>query len=235
MKKAIIIKNVSKTNILNAINLEIEHQEIIAIMGFSGSGKTTLLNLISGLDSPTTGTIEINGTNLTKLKEPQLTKFRSQNISYIFQDYKLIDYLTIKENILITQRINHQKIDNNKLDYLVKTLNLEQVKNLKINYLSGGQKQRVSIARALIGNNNFIFADEPTGALDLITRDQILKELINNVRHFQKTLIIVTHDPYVAQYAGRIIFIADHQIESIHPQLQLDDIEKKMKALFKNV
>ncbi|AHF61162.1 hypothetical protein P344_04535 [Spiroplasma mirum ATCC 29335] len=157
------------------------------------------------------------------------------NISYIFHDYKLIDYFIIKENILITQRINHQKIDNNKLDYLVKTLNLEQVKNLKINYLSGDQKQRLSIVRALIGNNNFIFADEPTGALDLITRDQILKELINNVRYFQKTLIIVTHDRYVAQYADRIIFIADHQIESIHSQVQLDDIEKKMKALFKNV
>ncbi|WHQ36662.1 ABC transporter ATP-binding protein [Spiroplasma sp. SV19] len=235
MTQAIVIKNVSKNNILNTINLEINNQEIISIMGFSGSGKTTLLNLMSGLDKPSSGLIEINGVNLTTLKEPKLTKFRAENISYIFQDYKLIDYLTIKENILITQRINKQKIDNNKLDYLIKSLNLEQVKNLKINYLSGGQKQRVAIARALIGNNNFIFADEPTGALDLITRDQILKELINNVKHFQKTLIIVTHDPYVAQYSNRIIFIDNQQIESIHQQMELTEIENKMKALFKNV
>ncbi|KAJ3616451.1 hypothetical protein Zmor_011883 [Zophobas morio] len=216
------------------MNLQVQSGEIVAIMGASGAGKTTLLNLMSGLDRPTAGSIEINGKDLAKLKEPLLTKTRTSNISYIFQDYKLLDYLSPKDNILLTQHLNKKEISEQKLNHILSRLGLTKLMKLSINQLSGGQKQRVAIARALIGDNNLIFADEPTGALDLFTRDEIMKELTSNAKEFGKTVIMVTHDPYVAAYANRIIFIHDGKIESNVSGLKNEEISRKLFSLTHN-
>ncbi|ALD66335.1 ABC transporter ATP-binding protein [Spiroplasma cantharicola] len=231
----ILLKNVIKNKILNDINISIIKGQTVAIMGYSGSGKTTLLNLMSGLDTPDSGTIIINGTTINLIKEPRLTEFRSKNISYIFQDYKLIEYLSINENITLIQDINKIKINKNKFDNICKKLNITNLLDKKVSQLSGGQKQRVAIARALIGDNDFIFADEPTGALDMMTRDVIIKELIENSKVFNKTLVVVTHDPMVAKWMEKVIFIDDHKIESINERMNVNDIELKMESLFKNV
>ncbi|QHX36048.1 ABC transporter ATP-binding protein [Spiroplasma sp. TIUS-1] len=235
--KSIIIslENVTKNNILKNINLSISKGKTVAIMGYSGSGKTTLLNLMSGLDVPDTGSIWVNGTVINSIKEPKLTEFRSKNISYIFQDYKLVDYLSITENISLIQDINKIKIDANKLANICEKLNIKNLLNKKISQLSGGQKQRVAIARTLIGNNDLIFADEPTGALDMMTRDIIIKELISNSREFNKTLVVVTHDPMVAKWMDVVIFIDEKKVESINEKMDVKDIEAKMETLFKNV
>lgn len=230
-----VSKEVKKQLIINNISLKIKHGNFSAIMGPSGAGKTSLLNIASGLDNPTSGSVFINDKEISKLKEPKLTKYRSKNIGYIFQEYNLIEYLNVKDNILFTQKINHLKVDSKKLEEIVTTLNLQDKLKSNINDLSGGQKQRVAIARALIGNNQIIFADEPTGALDINTRDITIKLLKNLTTKFNKTLILVTHDPVVASYADEIIFILNGSINLISGKMNDQAISKKMLELEKNV
>ncbi|AHI52535.1 ABC transporter ATP-binding protein [Spiroplasma culicicola] len=215
MKKIIELKDVTKNKILENINLEIQENEIIAIMGNSGVGKTTLLNIMSGLEEINSGTVNINEVLINTLKGSQLTKFRSQNIGYIFQDYKLVDFLSVRDNITFIEDINKISIDKAKVDLLIKKLRIDKILKNKITQLSGGQKQRVAIARSIIGNNKLIFADEPTGALDPLTRNEIINELVKNAQEFSKTLIIVTHDPYVALQTNKIIFLNNKNINDI--------------------
>ncbi|WP_051350875.1 ABC transporter ATP-binding protein [[Acholeplasma] multilocale] len=233
MKEIIKIENITKKNVLEPINAVISEGQCIGIMGNSGAGKSTLLNIISGLETPTTGAVHINGTDITKLKEPNLTKFRSRNISYIFQDYKLVEYLNVEENIKLIEKNNGNKIDENKYEQTVKALGLEDKLKVNVRKLSGGQKQRVAIARSIIGESKIIFADEPTGALDIVNKKIVLKELVENSKRNNKTLVIVTHDPEVALSTDKILFINNGKLDEIIEAKNVD-IKAIEERLFKN-
>ncbi|AUF83424.1 ABC transporter ATP-binding protein [Mesoplasma syrphidae] len=233
MKEIIQIKKITKKNILQEITITINEGDCIGIMGNSGAGKSTLLNIISGLEKPTTGSVVINKVNITNLKEPKLTKFRATNISYIFQDYKLVDYLTVEENIKLIEKNNKAKINLNKYDTIVNSLGLQDKLKMNVKKLSGGQKQRVAIARSLIGRSKIIFADEPTGALDLVNKKIVLNELITNSKLNNKTLIIVTHDPDVALTTDQILFISNGKLDEIIKTKDID-IAKIEARLFNN-
>lgn len=230
-------KNVNKTmngkKVLYNINIDLPKNKFVVIMGPSGSGKTTFLNLASGLEKPTRGKVFIKNTEISRLKEPKLTKFRRKEIGYIFQEYNLIPYLNVKENILIIQTLQKQKITKNKLHEIIEKVNLEDYRKTQVTNLSGGQKQRVAIARSLIGRNDLIFADEPTGALDVKTRNEIITLLKEVCYEYGKSLFMVTHDPAVANYADMILFLSEGQIVDIFQkdQINLDAIFKKLMEL----
>lgn len=214
------IKNIKKfydngsTKALNGINLTIKEGEFVSIIGASGSGKSTLLNMIGALDTPDSGEIIVDGINLMKTEE-DLSLFRREKIGFIFQLHNLIPNLTAIENVqipLLSKENKTTKEENRKAESLLKSVGLEDRINQNPIKMSGGQRQRVAIARALINNPKIILADEPTGALDTKTSDKImnlLKELHNK---YKVTLIIVTHDPQVAQQSDRIITVQDGQI-----------------------
>lgn len=227
--KIISLKNVSFSNVLKNINFEIKTGEIIAIMGNSGSGKTTLLNLLSGFIIADQGELIVLNQNLKKMKNNKLDTFRRENITYIFQDYKLVNYLNVKENISLIQKLNHQKIDKEKFNSLVNELGLDKLINKPVTQLSGGQKQRVAIGRSLIGLQPLVFADEPTGALDLPNRNLVMNELITNAQRYQKTLIVITHDFEVALKAQKIIFIKNHQIDAIWKTNEVNQSQVRKK------
>lgn len=204
------------TKALNGINLTIKEGEFVSIIGASGSGKSTLLNMIGALDTPDSGEIIVDGINLMKTKE-DLSLFRREKIGFVFQLHNLIPNLTAIENVqipLLSKENKTTKEENRKAESLLKSVGLEDRINQNPIKMSGGQRQRVAIARALINNPKIILADEPTGALDTKTSDKImnlLKELHNK---YKVTLIIVTHDPQVAQQSDRIITVQDGQIIS---------------------
>lgn len=216
------IKNIKKfydngsTKALNGINLTIKKGEFVSVIGASGSGKSTLLNMIGALDTPDSGEIIVDGINLMETKE-DLSLFRREKIGFIFQLHNLIPNLTAIENVqipLLSKENKTTKEENRKAESLLKSVGLEDRINQNPIKMSGGQRQRVAIARALINNPKIILADEPTGALDTKTSDKImnlLKELHNK---YKVTLIIVTHDPQVAQQSDRIITVQDGQIIS---------------------
>ncbi|QHX36710.1 ABC transporter ATP-binding protein [Spiroplasma sp. BIUS-1] len=212
MREIIKVSKVTKQNILKEINLSINEGECVSIMGNSGAGKSTLLNLMSGLEKPTTGQIFINSQVISELKEPGLTKFRTNNISYIYQDYKLIEYLTVEQNIKFIEKNNKNKINETKYLNIIKALGLTEKEHVIVESLSGGQKQRVAIARSLLGESKIIFADEPTGALDLVNTKKVLEELIVNSKKLNKTLVIVTHSPEVALKTEKIILVNNGQV-----------------------
>lgn len=204
------------TKALNGINLTIKEGEFVSIIGASGSGKSTLLNMIGALDTPDSGEIIVDGINLMETKE-DLSLFRREKIGFVFQLHNLIPNLTAIENVqipLLSKENKTTKEENRKAESLLKSVGLEDRINQNPIKMSGGQRQRVAIARALINNPKIILADEPTGALDTKTSDKImnlLKELHNK---YKVTLIIVTHDPQVAQQSDRIITVQDGQIIS---------------------
>ena len=183
-------------------------------MGASGSGKTTLLNVLSSIDKVSFGTIKINNVEMTKMKEKQLAEFRKKYLGFIFQEYNLLDTLTVKENILLPLSIT--KIPKNEANQKFKEVATELgIYNLKDKYpneISGGQKQRTSAARAFIHEPSIIFADEPTGALDSKSASDLLNKLSDLNQKRNSTIIMVTHDPIAASYCNRVIFIKDGQI-----------------------
>ena len=183
-------------------------------MGASGSGKTTLLNTISTIDSVTSGNIIINRVDITNLKEEELSNFRKKNLGFVFQDFNLLDTLTIKENIALSLIIN--KEDKNKIDNLVldisKKLGISDILNKYPYEVSGGQKQRCASARALINNPKLILADEPTGALDSRNARILLETFKEMNEELNATILMVTHDAFSASFANRILFIKDGKI-----------------------
>lgn len=204
----------NKQEVLKGIDLNIEKGEFVGIMGASGSGKTTLLNVLSSIDKVSTGTIYINGTEMTNMKEKQLATFRKQQLGFIFQDYNLLDTLTVKENILLPlsiQKVSKQEADL-KFQTLAQELGIHELQDKYPNEISGGQKQRTSAARAFIHEPSIIFADEPTGALDSKAASDLLKKLSDLNKHRESTIVMVTHDPVAASYCSRVIFIKDGQI-----------------------
>lgn len=210
MKEIYTLSNVSKkynsltseTIALDNINLEVKEHEFIVILGPSGSGKSTLLNILSGIDNPTKGKIRFYNQDITKLNENELSKYRKDNIGFVFQSYNLISNLTVKENIELGRELSSEPLN---VDDIIKIVELEKHINKFPYQLSGGQMQRVSIARALVKNPKVLFCDEPTGALDEKTGKKVLTMLQNINKEYRTTLIIVTHNPSIKNMANTVI------------------------------
>ena len=199
---------------LKSINLELRKGEFVAVMGPSGSGKTTLLNLIGVLDKPTRGKIWINGKDLTQLKEKDLTNLRRGTIGYIFQFYNLIPVLSAFENVELPMLIAGipSKERQERALQLLKTVGLAERANHRPDELSGGEQQRVAIARALVNKPSIVLADEPTGDLDTKTGGEVMFTLLNLSKTEGATVIVVTHDPVIADYASRVFEMRDGRI-----------------------
>ena len=207
-------KGETQVHALDGVNLEIEAGKFVAIVGTSGSGKSTLLNMLGGLDTPTSGTVTIGNTELSGLKEEQLTVFRRRRIGFIFQNYNLIPTLNVWENIVFPIAMDGQKPDKKLIEEIIGLLGLEQKIYSLPNNLSGGQQQRVAIARALASKPDIVLADEPTGNLDSRTSDNVIHLLQMTSQKFQQTIIMITHNPEIAQLTDQTIHIEDGRIVS---------------------
>lgn len=198
---------------LNNVSLSIEKGDFICIMGASGSGKSTFIHCISTMDIPTKGTVQIFDRLTTDMTEEEIGELRNQKIGFIFQDYQLLDYLTIQQNIafpLSMMKVNPKKILK-RVQKLAQQLNIEDILYKYPYECSGGQKQRVAIARALINDPEIIIADEPTGNLDSFNTKEVLK-ILKELNQQQKTIIMVTHDSLVASYSSQMVYIKDGKI-----------------------
>ena len=194
--------NETEVHALEGIDLELNKGELIVILGPSGSGKSTMLNLLSGLDNPTRGKIYFNDEKIAKLNDEELCEYRKEYLGFIFQSYHLIPNLTVEENILLGKQLSKNPLD---VDEVLKAVELDKQKNKYPYQLSGGQMQRVAIARSLVKNPEVLFCDEPTGALDEKTGKKVL-ELIQKInKEFKTTMIIVTHNPSIADIANTVI------------------------------
>ena len=196
------------------INLEIDEGDLIAIVGTSGSGKTTLLHLLSGLDKPTSGKIVYKNTSVDLNNNKGLLKYRSRHIGFVFQFFFFLPILSVEENIYLPLMINGEKADKQYINSVIDILGIRSKLNSSITKLSGGQQQRVAIARALVHKPDIVFADEPTGALDSTTSNEIMQLLKDISNRFNQTLIIVTHDPLIANQCNRILSLEDGKIIS---------------------
>ena len=199
---------------LDGVDLEIERGKFIAIIGTSGSGKSTLLNMLGGLDTPSEGSIQIGDTELAKLNSEQATIFRRNHIGFVFQNYNLVPVLSVWENIIFPIALDGRKPDKKFIMQIVKLLGLEKKLDSLPNNLSGGQQQRVAIARALASKPSIILADEPTGNLDSKTSDDVIGLLKMTSKEFNQTIVMITHNPEIAQMADRIVRIEDGRIVS---------------------
>ena len=199
------------TRALNQLSFEVEKGEFIAIMGPSGSGKTTLLNLISMIDTPTSGSIEFNGIYPAELSSTELASFRRKQLGFVFQDFNLLPLLTVEENIILPLTIDKQpvKVMEERKKEIVEKLGLQTILNKRPNEISGGQAQRTAIARSLIHNPTLILADEPTGNLDSNASREVLELLAQMNCEKNATILMVTHDPLAASYCDRVLFIKD--------------------------
>lgn len=197
---------------LNGVELEISKGEFVAIVGTSGSGKSTLLHMLGGLDTPTGGTIEVAGKELSRLSDEELTVFRRRNIGFIFQNYNLVPILNVYENIVLPIELDGVAIDQDYVNNVIEKLGLaDKIANMP-NQLSGGQQQRVAIARALATKPNLILADEPTGNLDSKTSMDVIGLIKATSQTFNQTMVMITHNEEIAQLADRIVRIEDGQI-----------------------
>jgi putative ABC transport system ATP-binding protein len=196
-------------NALRGVSLEVASGQLTAVMGPSGSGKSTLMHILAGLDRPTAGTVEIAGTDITKLGDKQLTKLRREHIGFIFQFFNLLPMLTARENVLLPLELANAKPDKAWVDELTERVGLSQRLSHRPSELSGGQQQRVAVARALISRPTVMFADEPTGNLDSTTSAEILSLLRESVTDLGQTTVMVTHDAHAAAIADRVLFLAD--------------------------
>ena len=222
MEKIVEIKNLSKTykvgenefKALDNIDLSIERGEFVVILGPSGAGKSTLLNLIGGMDTPTKGTIKIDGEDISKYNENQLSEYRAENIGFIFQFYNILPTLTVLENVeLVKDVVKHGKDSNEAIE----AVGLQKHKNKFPNQLSGGEQQRVSIARAIAKDPKLLLCDEPTGALDSKTGVEVLKLLKKQCdgNNGANTVIIVTHNSLFAEIADTVVRVKNGKIESV--------------------
>ncbi len=218
-KKVIEIKNLVKsygtkgfqTKVLKGIDLTIYKDDFIAIMGPSGSGKTTLLNILSTIDKPTQGTVMLDGKDVTRIKNKELAKLRRDKIGFVFQDYNLLDTMTLQDNIALPLALggNHARDIQERVEELGKLFGLSDHLKKYPYQLSGGQKQRGAVCRALITNPEIIFADEPTGALDSKASKDLLECLKQVNESGRATILMVTHDPYCASYARDVYILSD--------------------------
>ena len=221
MLKTINLQKEFKNNrntfkILKDINLDVKEGEFLSIMGPSGAGKTTLLNILSTIDKPTSGKVYYENKDINKISNKELSKFRRDNIGFIFQDYNLLDSMSVEDNIALPLVIANEKQSKIKSEIikLSKFFGIEAHLKKYPYELSGGQKQRVATARALITSPKIIFADEPTGALDSKSSSELLNCLKEMNEKFNVTVIMVTHDPFSASYSKKVIFIKDGKLNA---------------------
>ncbi len=198
---------------LHNVNLDIEKGSVVSVVGASGSGKSTLLNIMGGVDTPSDGTIFVDGKDITKYNDDELSIFRRRKVGFIFQAYHLIPVLTVEENIKMPVLLDHRKPDKEYIDHIIELLGLSERRRHLPNQLSGGQQQRTAIARALANNPTLILADEPTGALDSKNGQEVMDLLMKSVHDIGQTLVIITHNMDLAREADRIVKIKDGEIE----------------------
>ena len=216
---------------LRGVSVEIRKGELTAVMGPSGSGKSTLMHVLAGLDQPTSGSVAIDGVELTTLDDNDLTKLRREHIGFVFQFFNLLPMLDAEENIKLPLSIAGEKPDDARFDELVRSVGLEDRLSHRPAELSGGQQQRVAIARALVSRPTVLFADEPTGNLDSKTGGEILDLLDRSVRELGQTTVVVTHDARVAAIADRVLFLADGVIVRESRGVSAHDIVEEMEQL----
>jgi len=202
----------SAVDALRGVTIEVPSGQFTAVMGPSGSGKSTLMHLLAGLDTPSAGTVEIGGEDITTMNDKQLTKLRRRHIGFVFQQFNLLPTLSAEENIVLPLSIGGRKVDKADLEALIARVGLQERRGHRPSQLSGGQQQRVAIARALISRPTVLFADEPTGNLDSASGAEILALLREAVELDGQTTLMVTHDPRAAAAADRVVFIADGRI-----------------------
>lgn len=198
---------------LTDVNFNVEEGEYIAIMGESGSGKTTLLNILAALDKPTSGSVILDGENISRINESKMANFRRNNIGFVFQDFNLLDTFTLEDNIFLPLVLSGKKYNDmkNKLKPISKALRIEEILKKYPYEVSGGQKQRAAVARAIITDPKLVFADEPTGALDSKSADELLR-LFAKINRLGQTILMVTHSVKSASFADRVLFIRDGKI-----------------------
>ena len=199
---------------VNHVSFSVEKGEFVAIIGASGSGKSTLMNMIGGIDHPTSGSVIIDGKEISKMDEDNLSIFRRRNIGMVYQFYNLIPTLTAEENIMLPWFLDNRKENKQKLKEILTMLKLEKRAKHLPGQMSGGQQQRVSIGRALINDPAFILADEPTGNLDSKTSQEIMELFKLSNQKYNQTILLITHDEKIALQADRIITIGDGSIIS---------------------
>ncbi|MCM1499455.1 MAG: ABC transporter ATP-binding protein [Clostridium sp.] len=197
---------------LHDVNLKVEQGETLAIVGASGSGKSTLLHIMGGVDTPTGGKVVVDGKDITKLDDEQMSVFRRRKIGFVFQAYHLIPVLSVEENITMPILLDHRKPDKEYIEHIMDMLGLQDRRKHLPNQLSGGQQQRAAIARALANRPSLILADEPTGALDSKNGNEVITLLQNSVKQLNQTLVLITHNIDLAREADRIVKLADGEI-----------------------
>src|SRR5215208_2225034 len=216
---------------LAGVGVSSERGRFSAIMGPSGSGKSTLMHILAGLDRPTSGSVVLDGVEITDLDDADLTRLRRDKLGFIFQFFNLIPVLTAEENIVLPLSIAGHSVDDEWLHRLVETVGLGDRRTHRPSELSGGQQQRVAVARALISRPAVVFADEPTGNLDSKSSDEVLQLLRQAVDEFDQTVVMVTHAPEAAATADRVMFLADGRVVDDEIGLSVDDILDRLKAL----
>lgn len=197
---------------LDGVDIAVDAGEFVAVVGMSGSGKSTLLHMLGGLDKPTEGKVFVDGHELAKMSDEQLTIFRRRNVGFVFQNYNLVPILNVFDNIVLPVELDGNTIDKAFVDEIIGTLGLEEKRNSLPNNLSGGQQQRVAIARALVTKPSIVLADEPTGNLDSKTSQDVLGVLKMTSTRFHQTMMMITHNEQIAQLTDRVIHIEDGKI-----------------------
>lgn len=214
------LENVTKTygegeaqvHALNRVNLTVEKGEVVSVVGASGSGKSTLLNVIGGVDTPTEGSVLVEGRDISGLNDEELSVFRRRKIGFVFQAYHLIPMLTVEENVAMPVLLDHRKPDKAYVDSLLEMLGIADRRKHLPGQLSGGQQQRAAIARALANRPTLVLADEPTGALDSKNGEEVMALLQASVRQLKQTLVLITHNVDLAREADRIVRLVDGKV-----------------------
>ncbi|TMM08347.1 MAG: ABC transporter ATP-binding protein [Actinobacteria bacterium] len=218
---------------LRGVSLDVRAGELVAVMGPSGSGKSTLMHILAGLDTPTSGTVEIAGTEITGLNDADLTRLRRKHIGFVFQFFNLLPMLNAEENVLLPLSIAGEKPDRAWLDEVLEKTGLTARRAHRPAELSGGEQQRVAISRALITKPTILFADEPTGNLDSKTGGEILDLIRESVDTYGQTIVMVTHEPRAAAIADRILFLADGLIVKELAGASAEDVLAVMSTITK--
>lgn len=238
--KRTYLVNETKIEVLKGINLTINSQEFIAIMGKSGSGKTTLLKLLGMLDRPTEGKVFFKGEDSNFIRGDRLAKIRRCELGFIYQDYYLMDSLSVRENIMLPKILDHSSVEESmeESEKLADIMGVRTLMDKRTFELSGGEKQRVAICRALINHSDLILADEPTGNLDSASSETVMEYLHMINKDMKKTVVLVTHDAYVASFCNRVIFVKDGMIEVELKKTEgqdefCDQIMKEQKKILK--
>lgn len=238
--KRTYLVNETKIEVLKGINLTINSQGFIAIMGKSGSGKTTLLKLLGMLDRPTEGKVFFKGEDSNFIRGDRLAKIRRCELGFIYQDYYLMDSLSVRENIMLPKILDHSSVEESmeESEKLADIMGVRTLMDKRTFELSGGEKQRVAICRALINHSDLILADEPTGNLDSASSETVMEYLQMINKDMKKTVVLVTHDAYVASFCNRVIFVKDGMIEVELKKTEgqdefCDQIMKEQKKILK--